>query len=86
MQECLKNLFWWKKFNFASRRLFNKFSSCITQDEISKKRFKELGVKYVKYGGNVKFLSSKLSLKKNSLLFLKKKIKKKNYNYFFQHT
>ena len=78
-----KSFFWWKKFNFASRHLFYKFSSCITQDEISKKKFKELGVKYVKYGGNVKFLSSKLSLKKNSLLFLKKKLKKRIIITFF---
>ena len=66
-----KSFFGGKNLIF-SRHLFYKFSSCITQDEISKKKFKELGVKYVKYGGNVKFLSSKLSLKKNSLLFLKK--------------
>ena len=50
-----KSFFWWKTFNFLTKSIFQKISSCITQDEISSIRFKKLGVKTVKQGSNIKF-------------------------------
>ena len=55
MEEYLIVFFWWKTFNFLTKSIFQKISSCITQDEISSIRFKKLGVKTVKQGSNIKF-------------------------------
>ena len=78
-----KSFFWWKTFNFFTKSLFHKVNSCITQDEISKNRFKKLGVKNVEYGSNIKFLSNKLIFKSKSLSLLKNKLKKRTIITFF---
>ena len=73
MEECLINLFFnSKSLNFFTRPMFSKISSCTTQDEISKNRFKKLGVKNVDCSSNIKFLSNKLSFEKKDHLSFKK--------------
>ena len=63
--------------------MFSKISSCTTQDEISKNRFKKLGVKNVDCSSNIKFLSNKLSFEKKDHLSFKKKLGKKTVITFF---
>ena len=51
------NLFFGGKLlDFFTKSLFQKVNSCITQDEISKNRFKKLGVKNVEYRVTLNFL------------------------------
>ncbi len=78
-----KSFFWWKSLNFFTRPMFSKISSCTTQDEISKNRFKKLGVKNVDCSSNIKFLSNKLSFEKKDHISLKKKLGKKTVITFF---
>ena len=57
MRECLINLFfWWKTFNFFTKHVFRKVSSCTTQDEISRNRFEELGVQKLNVVAILNFL------------------------------
>ena len=71
MEECLRNLFFGGKLLTFLQNVFRKVSSCTTQDEISKNRFKKLGVKNVECGSNIKFFNSKLIFKEK--IFLLKK-------------
>jgi len=71
-----KSFFWWKTFNFFTKHVFRKVSSCTTQDEISRNRFEELGVQKVECGSNIKFFNSKLNFKERNIFSLKKKLAK----------
>ncbi len=48
----------WKFFPTFSNRIFKKITLCLTASEISKRYLKKLGVKRVKFLGNLKFSQS----------------------------
>ena len=55
----------WKLFNNFTKIIFSSFDLCFASSEDSYKNLKTLGVKNIKYFGNLKFITS---LKKNSIL------------------
>ena len=66
----------WKHFPNFSNHIFSKISLCLSSSKISKFYFKKLGVKNLKYLGNLKFAQSETD-KLVSLSSLKKFIKKR---------
>jgi len=50
----------WKMFPNFAKEIFCKFDLCISCSEISKKYFHKLGLKKIKYFGNLKFVKSEL--------------------------
>ena len=62
----------WKKVHLISSSIFKKINLCFAQDDESKLRFKELGVKSIFTYGNLKFSSDKLPVNVNEYEVFKK--------------
>ena len=46
----------WKSFSNFHKKIFSSFDLCVASSEISKQKFQILGIKNVKYFGNLKFI------------------------------
>ena len=67
----------WNSINNFSKKIFNKFDLCLSQNNISSNYLKILGAKNIKKIGNLKFSQSTSELKDKSNLKIKKLFKKK---------
>ena len=67
----------WNIINSFSKKIFNKFDLCLSQNDITSNYLKILGSKNIKKIGNLKFSESSSDLKYNSNLKIKKLLKKK---------
>ncbi len=67
----------WKKINFFSKSIFNKFNLCLAQNSETRNYLKKLGAKNIKKIGNLKFSYSGNELKNKLNLKVKKNLKKK---------
>ena len=55
----------WLKFKQTSRKLFNNFDLCLTQNKESLFFFDQLGIKDTRYIGNLKFCTEKFTIELN---------------------
>ena len=62
----------WKKINFFSKYIFNKFDLCLSQNKETYKYLKLLGSKNIKKIGNLKFCQRNLELQNRLNLNIKK--------------
>ena len=67
----------WNIINSFSKKIFNKFDLCLSQNDITSNYLKILGSKNIKKIGNLKFSESSSDLKYNSNSKIKKLLKKK---------
>ena len=67
----------WNTINSFSKKIFNKFDLCLSQNDATSNYLKILGSKNIKKIGNLKFSESSSDLKYNSNLKIKKLLKKK---------
>jgi len=67
----------WNLVNNFSKKIFNKFDLCLSQNDITSNYLKILGSKNIKKIGNLKFSESSSDLKYNSNSKIKKLLKKK---------
>ena len=64
----------WKRFPNHIKKVFEKFDLCLSQDDVSKKRFEILGMKDIKNIGNIKFFSDNPSYEHNDFKKLKNQV------------
>ena len=67
----------WNSINNFSKKIFNKFDLCLSQNNITSNYLKILGAKNIKKIGNLKFSQSSSELKNKSNFKIKKNFKKK---------
>ena len=67
----------WNSINNFSKKIFNKFDLCLSQNNITSNYLKILGAKNIKKIGNLKFSQSSYELKDKSNYKIKKLFKKK---------
>ena len=67
----------WNYINNFSKKIFDKFDLCLSQNDMTSNYLKILGAKNIKKIGNLKFSESSSELKNNSKLKIKKVLKKK---------
>ncbi len=67
----------WKIINKFSKKIFNKFDLCLSQNDVTSNYLKILGAKNIKKIGNLKFSESASELKNSSKFQIKKLLKKK---------
>ena len=67
----------WNIINSFSKKIFNKFDLCLSQNDITSNYLKILGSKNIKKIGNLKFSESSSDVKYNSNFKIKKLLKKK---------
>ncbi len=67
----------WKKIISFSKKIFNEFDLCLSQNDETCYYLKVLGAKNIKKIGNLKFSQSKFELKNLSISKIKNKFKKK---------
>ena len=67
----------WNFINNFSKKIFNKFDLCLSQNNTTSNYLKTLGAKNIKKIGNLKFSESSSDLKDRSNFKIKKSLKKK---------
>ena len=77
----------WRSILFFSKKIFNEFDLCLSQNSQTCNYLKILGAKNIKKIGNLKFSHSRVELENKSSLKIKKIFeKKKNYVFCNKYT